>query len=211
MSRLYRLFLYKKNIITYTTLILFINKELNTMPLRPIDAIFVHPKQRLYVVYYRGELWQLPRMKIDDRSWQKRKPYTDDSRSLYLSIHQTISDPVLAQKLRTLNLPAAVRGSTLPRFEAWWEAHGFSWLKDKLSTGKSPLAAHQTNDWATATDQHVLLSAYSPVTEDKTHVPTAIADFKNSESTPTESTDIFADMLADLADEVLHQKYRNTF
>ena len=55
------------------------------MPLRPIDAIFVHPKRRLYVVYYRGELWALPRMKIDDRSWQNRQPYTDDSSSLYLS------------------------------------------------------------------------------------------------------------------------------
>ena len=42
------------------------------MPLRPIDAVFVHPKQRLYVVYYRGELWQLPRMKIDDKSWQMK-------------------------------------------------------------------------------------------------------------------------------------------
>ena len=114
------------------------------MPLRPIDAIFVHPKQRLYVVYYRGELWQLPRMKIDDRSWQNRRPYTDDSSSLYLSIHQAISDPILAQKLRTLDLPVAVRGSTLPRFEAWWEAHGFRWLKDRLLTGESPLAAHQT-------------------------------------------------------------------
>lgn len=81
------------------------------MPLRPIDAIFVHPKRRLYVVYYRGELWQLPRMKIDDRSWQNRQPYTDDSRSLYLSIHQAINDPILAQKLRTLNLPVAVRGA----------------------------------------------------------------------------------------------------
>ena len=103
--------------------------------MRPIDAIFVHPKRRLYVVYYRGELWELPRMKIDDRSWQNRQPYTDDSSGLYLSIHQAISDPILTQKLRTLNLPAAVRGSTLPRFEAWWEAHGFKWLKDKLTTG----------------------------------------------------------------------------
>ncbi|MGO2622541.1 MAG: hypothetical protein ACTH8Z_06155 [Psychrobacter sp.] len=174
------------------------------MPLRPIDAIFVHPKRRLYVVYYRGELWQLPRMKIDDRSWQNRKPYTDDSSGLYLSIHQAISDPVLAQKLRTLNLPVAVRGSTLPRFEAWWETHGFKWLKDKLTTNQSPLAAHQA---AKAIDIQPISPSNYPAT------PINNNDTNNRKSAKqkampvaTGATDIFADMLADLADEVLHQK-----
>jgi len=170
------------------------------MPLRPIDAIFVHPKQRLYVVYYRGELWQLPRMKIDDRSWQNRRPYTDDSSSLYLSIHQAISDPVLAQKLRTLDLPIAVRGSTLPRFEAWWEAHGFRWLKDRLLTGKSPLAAHQTSAPA-----KVLSNQPDSLINRQTN---SQADKGNEEPVPIPSmdTDIFADMLAELTDEVLEQK-----
>lgn len=172
------------------------------MPLRPIDAIFVHPKRRLYVVYYRGELWQLPRMKIDDRSWQNRQPYTDDSRSLYLSIHQAINDPILAQKLRTLNLPVAVRGSTLPRFEAWWKAHGFEWLKDKLTMGESPLAAHQIK----AIDNHVTSpSNDQPVLSNQN----STIDHKNNSEKKLLSdseTDVFADMLADLADEVLHQQ-----
>ena len=172
------------------------------MPMRPIDAIFVHPKRRLYVVYYRGELWQLPRMKIDDRSWQNRQPYTDDSRSLYLSIHQAINDPILAQKLRTLNLPVAVRGSTLPRFEAWWEAHGFEWLKDKLTMGESPLAAHQIK----AIDNHVTSpSNDQPVLSNQN----STIDHKNNSEKkllPDSETDVFADMLADLADEVLHQQ-----
>ena len=172
------------------------------MPLRPIDAIFVHPKRRLYVVYYRGELWQLPRMKIDDRSWQNRQPYTDDSRSLYLSIYQAINDPILAQKLRTLNLPVAVRGSTLPRFEAWWEAHGFEWLKDKLTMGESPLAAHQIkaidNDVTSPSNDQPVLSNQN----------STISHKNNSEKKllPDSETDVFADMLADLADEVLHQQ-----
>ena len=184
------------------------------MPLRPIDAIFVHPKRRLYVVYYRGELWALPRMKIDDRSWQNRQPYTDDSTSLYLSIHQAISDPVLAQKLRTLNLPVAVRGSTLPRFEAWWEAHGFKWLKDKLATGESPLAAHQTiapkiAETKAIDKQTASPSNYqpSPLSNGSTIKQNSTIKQKGSEQ-PTaavEATDIFADMLADLADEVLNQ------
>lgn len=172
------------------------------MPLRPIDAIFVHPKRRLYVVYYRGELWALPRMKIDDRSWQNRRPYTDDSSSLYLSIHQAIKDPILAQKLRTLDLPVAVRGSTLPRFEAWWEAHGFKWLKDKLVMGESPLAAHQIK----AIDNNLT----SPSNEQPapSNQNNTVSHKNNSEKrllTDSE-TDVFADMLADLADEVLHQQ-----
>ncbi|MDN5802176.1 hypothetical protein ACTXMK_06955 [Psychrobacter celer] len=177
------------------------------MPLRPIDAIFVHPKRRLYVVYYRGELWQLPRMKIDDRSWQNRKPYTDDSSGLYLSIHQAISDPVLAQKLRTLNLPVAVRGSTLPRFEAWWETHGFKWLKDKLTTNQSPLAAHQA---AKAIDIQPISPSNYPATpinnNDTNNRKSAKQKAMPVATGATGATDIFADMLADLADEVLHQK-----
>jgi hypothetical protein len=175
------------------------------MPLRPIDAIFVHPKQRLYVVYYRGELWQLPRMKIDNTSWQNRRPFTDDSSALYLSIHQAISDPVLAKKFRTLNLPTAVRGSTLPRFEAWWEAHGFRWLKDKLTTGQSPLAAHQATTLTKAIDNHSTSpSNYQPA---RSGAGTSIGH-KSSEQAikPSENTDVFAEMLADLADEVLHQQ-----
>ncbi|MGP5406821.1 hypothetical protein ACTXLW_04330 [Psychrobacter celer] len=179
------------------------------MPLRPIDAIFVHPKKRLYVVYYRGELWQLPRMRINDNAWQNRKPYTDDSSGLYLSIHQAISDPILAQKLRTLNLPAAVHGSSLSRFEAWWQAHGFKWLKDKLSTGESPLAAHQVK---TIDNKPTSPSHYHPAAASKNEDTSAPSRLKTNSPSGNDSavntaatTDIFANMLADLAEEVLHQ------
>lgn len=176
-------------------------RQFNTMPLRPIDAIFVHPKRRLYVVYYRGALWQLPRMKIDDQSWQNRQPYKDDSRGLYLSIHQAISDPILAQKLRTLNLPIAVRGSTLSRFEAWWETHGFEWLKDKLKAGQSPLAAHQAatktiDNQPSSPSNYLSALSSNDTTTHKEQETIAITK---------ETTDVFSDMLADLADEVLHQ------
>ncbi|MBP3944694.1 hypothetical protein [Psychrobacter sp. K31L] len=182
------------------------------MPLRPIDAIFVHPKQRLYVVYYRGDLWQLPRMKIDDRSWQNRRPYKDDSSSLYLSIHQAISDPLLAQKLRTLDLPVAVRGSTLPRFEAWWEAHGFKWLKDRLLTGESPLAAHTEtgaiNDGET--DSTATLNSKSPSVDNKSagqqsRVQNSDTKKVCKQDDNLQAKDVFADMLADLVEEVLYK------
>jgi len=174
------------------------------MPLRPIDAIFVHPKQRLYVVYYRGELWCLPRMKIDDRSWQNRRPYVDDSRSLYLSIHQAISDPILAQKLRTLDLPAAVRGSTLSRFELWWETHGFKWLKDRLTAGQSPLAAHQAMGFERPTANEFIDASVQP-SNFNTNDNDSNKHDESLESSAIEK-DVFADMLAELTDEIMDHK-----
>lgn len=166
------------------------------MPLRPIDAIFVNTKRRIYVVYYRGELWQLPRMKIDNRSWQRRQLYEGIAGELYLSCHQKISDPTLAQKLRTLNLPKAIYGSTLPRFEIWWEAHGFDWLKDRLNTGQSPLAGHIKTGSTTT---------YTLPDTNRTSELSNDAEQKPLIMQTTATTDIFAAMLADLADEVLNQ------
>lgn len=171
------------------------------MPLRPIDAIFVHPERRLYVIYYRGELWQLPRMKIDDTSWQRRQPYNGATNALYLSSHQAINDPVLAQKLRTLNLPHALRGSTLPRFEAWWETHGFDWLKDQLTTGQSPLAAHAKTAGNQSASNPNLQSGQPTNSDINTNTNHTSSDQTTAQAP---ATDIFADMLADLADEVMH-------
>lgn len=170
------------------------------MPLRPIDAIFVHPEKRLYVIYFRGELWQLPRMKIDHAAWQRRQPYDGDAKALYLSRNQAIHDPILAQKLRTLNLPKAVRGSTLPRFEDWWEVHGFEWLRALLHDGKSPLAAHQSSPETPASDTNP--------------TPTSITDKSTADNIdeiaplpPSDAGDnIFDDMLAELTNEVLNHR-----
>lgn len=182
------------------------------MPLRPIDAIFVHPERRLYVVYYRGELWELPRMKIDDTSWQRRQPFIGASDSLHLSSHQNIKDPVLAQKLRTLNLPQAVRGVTLPRFEAWWEVHGYEWLKEKLTAGVSPLAAHSEVAPISSKNNDAVSTPESKInsTASRDNNATSIPPVKSNLTKPgnvvkKETTDIFADMLAELADEVLNK------
>jgi hypothetical protein len=92
----------------------------------------------------------------------------------------------------------------LPRFEAWWEAHGFKWLKDRLLTGESPLAAHQT----TTPAAKVLNNQSDPLTDCQTNGHTDESGEVNEEqvSTPSADTDIFADMLAELTDEVLEQK-----
>lgn len=169
-----------------------------TMPLRPIDAIFIHPKKRQYVVYYRGELWQLPRMKIDASAWQRRQPYINTTHELYLSRKQAICDPALAQHLRTLHLPDALRGSSLPRFEAWWRVHGFTWLKAHLDEGISPLAAH----YETVPEPQQTLSTptMNPQNSNRS-TPKALIKSDNNKQ---ESTDVFSDMLATLADEVRH-------
>ena len=211
------------------------------MLLRPIDAIFVHPERRLYVVYYRGELWQLPRMKLDMAAWQRRQPYIGAKEALYLSQKQAIDDPLLAQKLRTLDLPLAIRGSTLPRFESWWEMNGYEWLKERLDNNSSPLAAHVENPVPApiitenniTNNKKLAPTALVVTTDDKTeHKPTPVAadipdsdpidssSSNNSNSTindsdsnikaetdmqthtEAEAVDIFADMLAELADEV---------
>ncbi len=169
------------------------------MILRPIDAIFVNPEKRLYVIYLRGELWQLSRMKISNDAWQRRQPYNGDINSLYLSRNQTIADPILAQKLRTLNLPEAVRGSTLTRFEAWWEVHGFEWLKQLINHGQSPLAAHQS-------------STPLPLTSSENSDQTALKSepvvntINDSSTDSVESVDIFADMLTDLSNEIRYHR-----
>lgn len=152
------------------------------MPLRPIDAIFVHPQQRFYVVYYRGELWQLPRMKIDMTSWQNRKPYQGEKRALYLTQSQQIADLTLAAQLRTLQLPDSIHGCHLPKFENWWETHGYTWLKNKLLAGESPLAGNAMLT-ANAADTSIKVSDASraTVTSDlNTTAQTTTADTKKS-------------------------------
>lgn len=194
-------------------------------PLRPIDALFVHPKQRCYVIYNRGTLWQLPRMKIDNASWQRRTPYVGDTHILHLSRNQILNDPILSQQLRTLNLPAAVRGITLPQFEVWWETHGFEWTKKTLLAGQSPLAAHQMaqpksvsrveQDHA-QTDDHVqdITDKVTNTTKSNairqtnmaTSAATPRADTAEHHLTKNSVTDIFADMLDDLTQEMLNLK-----
>ena len=170
-----------------------------TMPLRPIDAIFINPKKRQYVVYYRGELWQLPRMKIDASAWQRRQPYLNATNELYLSRKQAISDPTLASHLRTLHLPDALRGASLPRFEAWWRVHGFTWLKAHLDEGISPLAAHRE----TLPESQQTRSTPA-INQQKSNRSMAQALIKSDSNDKQESTDVFSGMLATLADEVRH-------
>lgn len=174
------------------------------MPLRPIDAIFVHPKRKVYVVYCRGALWQLPRMSINNEAWQRRQPYTDSPSELYLSRCQIIHDTVLAKKLCTLNLPTSLHSSTLLQFESWWDTQGFDFIKDNFTTAQPSLVAHQStsnpsvakpkaNDSTIALDNKLTSRTVDNITSPQTNKSLTMA---------TETIDIFTTMLADLANEV---------
>ncbi|ALF58814.1 hypothetical protein [Psychrobacter urativorans] len=165
------------------------------MPLRPIDAIFVHPKRRLYVVYYRGVLWQLPRMSINNAAWQRRQPYTDSPSELHLSHCQLIHDAVLAKKLYTLNLPTSLHGSTLLQFESWWDTNGFSWIKDQPTPSQSPLNADGNGDSAVIEADDLNHNTMHKISAPQTNK-------SPTNDKETETIDIFTGMLADLADEV---------
>ncbi|GAA0315073.1 hypothetical protein [Psychrobacter aestuarii] len=163
------------------------------MPYRPIDAVFVHPEQRCYIIYDRGALWQLPRMKIDSSAWLRRKPYKGNTKSLYLSRSQRIHDPQLVRRLRTLNLPTAVRGITLSRFELWWETHGFEWSKQTVLAGASPLAVHEDRD-------------SDVLTKSNPDRPQSMATSQNTTAADTSDNaiDIFEDMLEELKKDLFH-------
>lgn len=101
------------------------------MPLRPIDAIFVHQLTRSYVIYHGGEMWQLPRMKLDLASWQYRQPYRGALKALTLCSSQAIEDAALSAKLNTYDLPKILHGISVEKFESWWRMHGFEWQRNR--------------------------------------------------------------------------------
>jgi len=101
------------------------------MPLRPVNAIFVHQLTRSYVIYHCGELWKLPRMKLDLASWQRRKPYRGPLMALTLCSSQFIADTGLSDKLNTYDFPKVLHGINVAKFESWWRLHGFDWQRKR--------------------------------------------------------------------------------
>lgn len=199
------------------------------MPLRPIDAIFVHPEWQCLVIYQRGELWQLPRFKLDSQSWQYRQPYIGQTSALFLRRQQRIDDAVVSAQLRTLDLPTSVQGRSLEIFEQWWDVHGYNWLKEKVTQGINPLAsassASSHDDSPTTTQQPTAIeNTASPTsasqsntadhnsqhqadsepkqqTKQKQQTSTPNLD-KSSQKDSQNSSDVFDDMLAQLLDDL---------
>ncbi len=99
------------------------------MQLRPVNAIFYHPKYKFIVVYQQGTLWQLPRIKIDMDSWRRKLRYNGENSDLYFYPHQQIADSELAEILPTHNFPDNLNNCNLQTFENWWLANAHHWAK----------------------------------------------------------------------------------
>lgn len=116
------------------------------MPLRPVNAIFYHPKLKCIVVYQKGKLWQLSRMKLDMESWRRKTEFKGEKTELYLNGQQLITDEKLAKILPTQNFPETLKNATFHKFETWWLTNGFNWLL-------KPAESNSTNLQETKTDQ----------------------------------------------------------
>ncbi len=102
-----------------------------SMHLRPVNAIFYHPKHKFIVIYQNGTLWQLPRMKVDIESWRRRESYKGEEEELYLHKHQHIEDTKLAHILPTHNFPSTLTNSSLHLFESWWLTNSYDWINEQ--------------------------------------------------------------------------------
>lgn len=158
----------------------------DTMPLRPVNAIFIEQKQQFIVVYQQGKLWQLPRMKLDMSAWRYRKPFTGNKSALILAHNQHIADTTLAQKLPTHQLPDVLHGINLPRFENWWRQNGFDWLNNHQNDNTNINSKVNTTPTADASNQ-------------KNTQPSA----RSNTQSDNQSDNIFDNMLADLEADLL--------
>lgn len=181
------------------------------MPLRPIDAIFIYPKKRCYVVYNQGKLWILPRMKLDKTTWEYKKPFTENPKEIYLSSQQRLDDPDLAQALFTLELPESLHGSDVEKFEAWWLNHGLEWLNhapnQTQTTASPPKKPTQTNAQPNQSPQIKPQKAEQQINQkpDPQPVQQPAQKPKPAPNTnnKTASGDVFEDMLDELNHELL--------
>ena len=132
-----------------------------TLPLRPINAIFVHPKDRYYVVLMQGdnperyELHRVSRMKLDGTSWQRRTPYAGNIDDLKLVKDQRIAESQLQRTITTENLPATLHGRTVSFFLNWWQNNGYEWHQNNHSQTDKPNAqSGNLSQIQSQTEQH---------------------------------------------------------
>lgn len=167
----------------------------DTMPLRPVNAIFIEQKQQFIVVYQQGKLWQLPRMKLDMSAWRYRKPFTGNKSALILAHNQHITDTTLAQKLPTHQLPDVLHGINLPRFENWWRQNGFDWLNNRQNDN--------TNINNANINSKVNTTPTADVSNQKNTQPSARSNTQSDNQPDNQSDNIFDNMLADLEADLL--------
>lgn len=123
---------------------------------RFIDVVFVHPKDRYYVVLHQGQFWQLPRMNLTASSWTFKIAYTGSLDDIFLAKNQALACQHLIKILNTYELPEQLIGMSASRFLDWWNMNDYRILSQKdvavltMPTADSPNADLPNTDTTTA-------------------------------------------------------------
>lgn len=110
---------------------------------RFIDVVFIHPKNRYYVVLHQGKFWQLARMNLTVSSWVFKLLYKGSLGDIFVARNQAVVDEKLSKILKTYELPAELHGLNANRFLDWWEMNDYKWLstKDVITLDALPTVA----------------------------------------------------------------------
>lgn len=103
---------------------------------RMIDVIFVHPKHRSYVIWHDGVFYQLTRMNLTQKAWDRRAVYDGLLDEIFVakeSCEQGETDERAWQELglNVVKLSDELRSITASRFLAWWTVNRYSFWHAK--------------------------------------------------------------------------------
>ena len=104
---------------------------------RTIDVIFVHPKHRSYVIWHDGVFYQLTRMNLTQKAWDRWVVYDGLLDEIFVakeSCEQGETDERTWQELglNVVKLPDELHSITASKFLVWWTVnrYGFWHAKD---------------------------------------------------------------------------------
>lgn len=103
---------------------------------RMIDVIFVHPKHRSYIIWHDGVFYQLTRMNLTQKAWDRRAVYDGLLDEIFVakeSCEQGETDERAWQKLglNVVKLPDELHSITASKFLAWWTVNRYSFWHAK--------------------------------------------------------------------------------
>lgn len=118
-----------------------------TVTRRFVDAVFIEPKNRFYVILHKGKFWRLPRMQLTNNAWLLKKPYVGSHDDIFMVKDQRIHDSVLAKTLHTHQFPPQLANISATRFLQWWSSKDYLWVNQEKKLVNSTGSAH--NDKST--------------------------------------------------------------
>lgn len=158
---------------------------------KSIDVIFVHPKHRSYVVWHKGQFYQLTRMALTRTAWERRVDYTGSLEEIFLAKESCLSDDgvndgvLQAIGLNIVKLPSELHSITASKFLAWWTVNRYSFwhaLVNEQTHEHDVITAPTTDAGTSATES--IQSVQPSLTSSQT-VPTV----ETSVSTPSQASE----------------------